>query len=394
MEHRGWSSSTKRLILTACLVAVGLVVWRFSVIIPPLMIAIILAYLLNPAVEFIIRRTHLRRGWAILILYAGLIIILILILLIFTPLLVREMREAILEMRRLGGEARHLRDRPLVLLNIEVDAQAVYNFIDSAIRDAITPLISQTITLALDIASFIAWLIIILVVSAYLLVDAHRLIVWFDNLVLPPYRQEVQQLRQEVAAVWDAFLRGQLTLCLIVGFTIGLLTAALGVRNAIILGIVAGIMELVPNLGHALSALVGVSIAFLRGSSYLPLSNFWFAILVLGVYVLIFQIDANYLIPRIIGGRVRLPPAVILVGIVAGAALAGVLGILLAAPTLATLRILGSYLYRRLFDLEPFVTPEQEREALARPSPSSPGKELKPLADSQQSETAPLAESE
>jgi hypothetical protein len=76
---------------------------------------------------------------------------------------------------------------------------------------------------------------------------------------------------------------------------------------------------------------------------------------VLGFYFLMWQFDANYLIPRVIGHRLRLSPAIVIIGIIGGASLAGALGLLLAAPIIATVRILGGYIYRRLLDLQPYV---------------------------------------
>lgn len=77
-------------------------------------------------------------------------------------------------------------------------------------------------------------------------------------------------------------------------------------------------------------------------------------LVVIGLHLVYQQFDLNYLIPRIIGRRVNLPPLVIILGIVAGVTLAGVLGILLAAPTIASGRIFGRYIYANLFDLDPF----------------------------------------
>ncbi|NIX16805.1 MAG: AI-2E family transporter, partial [Gammaproteobacteria bacterium] len=69
------------------------------------------------------------------------------------------------------------------------------------------------------------------------------------------------------------------------------------------------------------------------GSTWIPIPNWIFMLVVMGVTIVFQQFDLNYLIPRIIGRRVHLPPLVVILGIVAGAALAGVLGVILAAPT-------------------------------------------------------------
>lgn len=145
--------------------------------------------------------------------------------------------------------------------------------------------------------------------------------------------------------------------------------AILGIRSAFILGLVAAVAELVPNIGHTVSAIVGVTVAFIEGS-YLPVSNFWLAVIVVLVYIAIAQVDINFLIPRIIGGRMRLSPAVVIVGLIAGASIGGVLGLLLAAPTLSSLRVLGSYVYRRLLDLQPYVLVEKG-QLVPQPAPGT-----------------------
>ncbi len=88
----------------------------------------------------------------------------------------------------------------------------------------------------------------------------------------------------------------------------------------------------------------------------------------LACHILFTQFDLNYLIPRLIGRSLKLPPVVVILGIVAGAALAGVMGVVLAAPTIASMRVLGRYIYARLADQDPF--PEQHAyKTLPPPEP-------------------------
>jgi phosphoglycolate phosphatase len=116
----------------------------------------------------------------------------------------------------------------------------------------------------------------------------------------------------------------------------------------------AGLLEVVPNFGPVIATIPAVIIALLRGSSYLPISNFWFAVLVVGLYILIQQVENNYLVPRIMSRRLQLHPVVVFIGMLGGATLAGVVGLLLAAPTLATVRVLLRYTYAKLLDEDPF----------------------------------------
>ena len=91
-------------------------------------------------------------------------------------------------------------------------------------------------------------------------------------------------------------------------------------------------------------------------------------LILIGLHLIFQQFDLNYLIPRIIGRRVHLPPLVVILGVVIGAALAGVLGVVLAAPTIASARILGRYVYANLFDLDPF--PGEIAPPLPPPDPN------------------------
>ena len=115
--------------------------------------------------------------------------------------------------------------------------------------------------------------------------------------------------------------------------------------------------------------LTAVIIALVNGSTYLPLPHALFALIVFGAYVAFAQLDMNVLVPNIIGRHVHLHPVVVILGVLVGASVAGVIGVALAAPTIASLRIILRYVYANLFDLDPFpmvgppALPRPEREA-------------------------------
>ncbi|NLF12300.1 MAG: AI-2E family transporter, partial [Anaerolineaceae bacterium] len=161
---------------------------------------------------------------------------------------------------------------------------------------------------------------------------------------------------------WKAFFRGQVVLGIVVGTVVWILMTIVGLPNAGLMGIVAGLLEVVPTFGPVLATIPAVLIAFFIGSVYLPLSNFWFAVLVLGLYVLIQQVENAYLVPRIMGRRMQLHPVIIFIGVLAGGFLAGTLGVLLAAPVIGTVRVVLRYTYAKLLDQEPFPYPREARE--------------------------------
>ena len=121
-----------------------------------------------------------------------------------------------------------------------------------------------------------------------------------------------------------------------------------------------GVLAFIPSIGSVIAGVVAALVALARGSTWLPISNLGFAIMVVGLYVLLFQLESLYLLPRIVGRRVRLHPIVVIVGTIAGALVGGVLGIFLAAPVIASARVLLGYTYSKLLDEEPFPEPETD----------------------------------
>jgi predicted PurR-regulated permease PerM len=145
-----------------------------------------------------------------------------------------------------------------------------------------------------------------------------------------------------------------LILMIVMGLAVGTTMALIGLPNAWLIGVLFGVLEVIPNLGPLVASVPAVLIAYFQGSSVLNISNGWFAVLVIGINIVLQQLENHYLVPRIMGHSLNLHPVVVLIAAVIGARFAGILGILLAAPTVATLRILIEYTYHRLLDMPPF----------------------------------------
>jgi predicted PurR-regulated permease PerM len=364
-----WSDSTKRLVFIGIVIAFIFTLYRFRAIIPPTVIAIILAYILNPVVKFIQARARLSRAWAVSILYMILIILLSLVSAIFVPILVQEVREINVDIQKVADGISQFFTQPVVLFNYSFDTRSVYEEISGTLQDTISTLVGHSLDILLGLAEGFVWLVFTLFISFYLLKDADKLGSWIGDLVPPDYREEAHLLYREISGIWSAFLRAQILQCLLVGGVVGVSMAALGLRSAVIIGLVGGIVEVIPRFGHTITATVGVLFAYFEGSSYLPISNFWFALVILVFFLVFNEIDTAYILPNLIGRRLRLPPMVVLMGVIAGASLGGVLGIFLAAPTLSTLRVLSSYIYRKLLDIEPAVVEEKPTEPSPPPTP-------------------------
>jgi predicted PurR-regulated permease PerM len=231
----------------------------------------------------------------------------------------------------------------------------------------IEPVFGETLRFAFEALSSIVWVIFILVVSFYLVKDSPGLFRWLDSLAPPAYREDFIRLREEINLVWTAFLRGQSTLALLVAMIFTLAGFTLGLPFAFAMGVLAGLLEFLTSIGHGIWLASAILLALFLGSTWLPIPDWVFALIIFGLHIFYQQFDLNYLIPRVVGRRVHLPPLVVILGIVAGALTAGVLGVVLAAPTIATARILGRYIYANLLDQDPF--PETGERTALMPNP-------------------------
>ena len=212
----------------------------------------------------------------------------------------------------------------------------------------------RLITLLFGVASSLLWVVSILIISFYLVKDADRLRAFLDRMAPPGYTEELRRLREEINHVWKAFFRGQVVLGIVIGLVVWISMTIVGLPNAGLMGLLAGLLEVIPTFGPILATIPALLIAFFQGSTYLPMSNFWFTILVFAIYFVIQQTENAYLVPRIMGRRLLLHPVIIFIGVLAGGMLFGALGVLLAAPVIGTFRVVLSYVYAKLLNEDPF----------------------------------------
>jgi predicted PurR-regulated permease PerM len=178
---------------------------------------------------------------------------------------------------------------------------------------------------------------------------------WLINLAPAPYRPEMQELYDRVRSVWLAYLRGQIVLMFIVGVAFTIAWLILGIPGALVLGAVAGFFTLIPDVGPFLAAVLAAGVALLEGSTWIPLSNFWVAGIVVIVYLFMINLKNFFLRPYIMGRSVHMNEALVFIAIMIATILKGILGALLVVPVLASVVVIGAYIQRRVLGLPPFA---------------------------------------
>ncbi len=362
-----WSAQTKWTVSMVLLAFAVYLVFRFSEVLPPLVLAVVLAYVISPLVRWLEQRTPLGRGWATALVYLLLLGVVAALLAVGVPLLVSQAAALNVKLEALVTLATQALNRPLSFFGHTVDGTTLITQMQGAWQSMAQVVLGQGLNVAVGVLATLGWSGFILVISFYLVKDAAQLRAYVESLVPRPYLADYIRLREEIGAVWSAFFRGQVTLALVVTAIITTLALLVGLPGALPMGLLAGLLEFLPSIGHGIWLTIAATLAFFFGSTWWPMPHWAFALLVAALHVLFDQLDTNYLIPRIIGRRVRLHPLVVILGIVAGALIGGVLGIALAAPTIASLRVLGRYVYANLIDADPF--PGEVSEPLPAPDP-------------------------
>lgn len=361
-----WRTSTKRLVLTTLLVLALLGIYTVRSLLIPIIMAMVLAYVVLPIVDFLHQRTRLNRAMAVALVYLVIVAILIAIPVTTIPQLINQGNNLVNNIPGYIEDVGEFLNKPLIIgdysipLN-ELPLEQIYDVISQNIIAIIQTIGRQGFNIFGSVASrtvsTVLWIIIVLVLSLYMVKDYRELWASFVTLTPNTYQADLQHLGREISDTWNDFLRGQLILGIVVGTIVTIIALIIGLPNALVLGLLAGILEFIPNIGPTIAAVPAILLALFQSEgSWLGslVGPVWFAIIVLGLYFLIQQLENNFLVPRIIGRSLNLHPLVVFIGALAGASMAGVLGILLAAPILASGRIIIRYIYNKLLDLPPF----------------------------------------
>ncbi len=188
-----------------------------------------------------------------------------------------------------------------------------------------------------------------LVILSMLLTGGPNMVTSVVRAAPDDYQSDMGRLLEDLGAVWRDYVRGNLILGTIVGSAMYVFASILGLPNALFLAVFAGLMEFVPNVGPVMSWTVLVSLAVGGGSSTFPeLSRLWVGIIAAGYGLLVLQLEGLFLVPRILGNSLSLHPVLVILAVLWGAAVGGIIGVVIAPPLVASIRIVLHYIYGRL----------------------------------------------
>ncbi len=383
-----WNTTTKAIVAVSALALFCLLVWVFRGLLHQVVLAVILAYLLHPLISLIDRRTPANRVTVVLTVYLTLAV---LVIATFSLVGVTTFQQALDLSRRLPGwfeeglaQFQLLREQlpeSIVVAGMTVPVAGLvpqlpgWNELFSQVFGLLQPILGRGGSLAASVVTgtvaVLGQILLIFIISIYIAVDIPRIGNMIANIAHKPgFRRDAERLTSSVSQVWAAYMRGQALLAIIIFVLVSVVLGALGVDNALGLGLLSGAMEFLPVIGPLAGAGAAIFVAFFQSDPSFGLTPLQFALAVAVAMIVIQQIENTLLVPRIVGKALNLHPLLVMVSVIMGASLAGLLGAILAAPVVASIRILGEYAWHKMLDLPPFQDEyEGQEEEMNRNDP-------------------------
>lgn len=351
MSSRRWNNLTKIIVVALLVILAIVTVFAFRAVIPATIIAFFLAFILGYPVNWIQQRTGWARGPAVLALY----LLLLLVIALVTGLIIPRITGLVTSLEQTIEELLlSLQQLSIPLGDRTLHAGDFFEPLSGALQNIFSATTVDPMSIFRGVTNGILISIYVLVLNFWLLKDLQQLQRLMMEQIPVDYQDDVRRLSHEIGQIWEGFLRGQLALGVVIGVMTWIPLMIIGVANAGALSLLAGLMELLPAIGQGISGTVAVLVALFQGSTWMNVSPVTFALIVFAIYSVIAQFENIYLIPRLVGGRVKLHPAVAFVCAIGGALAFGTLGVLLATPVVASARTLVLYAYRKLLDQDPF----------------------------------------
>jgi predicted PurR-regulated permease PerM len=361
-----WSSTTKRVVVALFAIAALYIVYRAGDIVRPFVWAGVLAFVLLPVVGLLERRLSLPRTVAAAIVFLGLLAAIIGGARLLVPLAVDQVRDLQRTLPTLVANAQNTLAETADQIGLEDLDVLIANF--AGVGDLTQMVARGAVPFIVGIGHFLLELLVFLIATFFLLRDAPRLFQWFRRVLPASQRNELVPLLAQVNTVLGRYVRGQMFLIGVMSTATFIGLSILQVPFVLLLAIMTGVLEVIPIVGPITAGAIACLVALGHPAPW-GLSQIWYVAIVAVMYTVLRHAEDYFVIPLVIGRIVKLHPAVVIFSLLTGGILYGLLGVLVAVPVAATLRLVLIYVGAKLRDEDPFPQLEQELEV---PHPAPP----------------------
>jgi predicted PurR-regulated permease PerM len=354
-----WSITTKRAVVVAFVALAILLLWRAGDVVQPFIWALIVAYVLLPVVGAVQRRFALPRTLAAIAVFVALLAIIFGGGRLVIPRIVEN-----------AGDLQ--KNWPVLLANVQQTIANTFNQVGLGdlvnviglnvddIERQIAAMAQRTaLPFAVAFGHFLLEFLVFLIGTFLLLRDAPRLYEFVRRNLPGRQRREIVQVLGETNVMLGRYIRGQLFLVLLMSTVTTIALTLLGVPYSVLLGVMTGLLETIPFVGPITAGTIACLVA-LGNPNPFGWSQFVYVGIVAIMYTILRHAEDYMVIPTVIGRAVRLHPAIVIFSLLTGGTVFGLIGIVLAVPFAATLRLVLIYVGAKLRDEDPFPQLEVE----------------------------------
>ena len=330
---------------TASVVVAVVVLYLIRDVLGAFVLGAAIAFLIEPGIH---RLTELGvpRMLAIAVIFVAIILALAGIALLIVPVGISEVQQLQAQAPSLAAEAQRrineIQGSPISVFGVTINLTDLTSTANAHLRDYLLGQFGNAVSIGVTALTTVLQIVLMFIVAFLMAYDSGSSRRVMRRLVPNAYRTDFDQIWRRIRRMLYAYVRGQLIIAGLIGILCGIACAVLGLADPVGLGVLAGITALVPYLGPFLGAIPAV----LVGLAASPLK----ALLVAIAYFVISNVILNIVFPKVMGDAVKLPPLLVIVAFIAGFSWAGVLGMFVAVPIAATLRILFDHIYPRLYE--------------------------------------------
>ncbi|MDG3041950.1 AI-2E family transporter [Roseicyclus marinus] len=326
--------------------------WALGNVILPFLVGAAIAYFLDPVADRL-ERLGLSRVLATVLIFVVMLGVVTVALLVIVPLLIQQSNDLIQSAPDLFNQLRTwLTERfPQIMDNGSPLRQSLAS-IGETIQARGGELLQQVLTSAAGVVNVLVFLVVVPVVAFYMLLDWDRLVARIDDLLPRDHAQTIRMLAGQVDRTLASFIRGQGTVCLILGTFYAVALMVVGLQFGLVVGLVAGLLTFIPYVGALVGGALSVGLALFQFWG-----DWWLIVAVAAIFQVGQMVEGNILTPKLVGSSVGLHPVWLIFALSAFGTLFGFVGMLVAVPVAAAIGVLvrfaieqykGGLLYRGL----------------------------------------------
>ena len=362
-----WAQNTKLIVGLPFIAILGITLQQFNEIVGPLILAFVLAFLIQPIARWLNIKARLSWRFAVGLVFIVLAIVLAGLFTLAGFATVQQIQNLITTISRFIAQlpqvisdltSRQFSVGPFNFDLSAFDLTAITNQLLSSAQAFLGQVGGLVGSLFTGTLTTLGRVIFTLLIAYFLLVEGGQV---RENLVyinVPRYEYDIRRLGRELTRIWEAYLRSQVAIILLVIVVYYLLLTILGMRFTLGLAILAGMARFIPYIGPFIVWGTAALLAFFGPQNYFNLQPWAYTLLVISLCILVDQVFDQYVQPRFMGSSLGVHPAAILVAAIIAFDWLGIIGLVLAAPVLATVALFIRFAVRKMFALAPWPAPE------------------------------------